>query len=140
MSFPDSLKRKAELLVKAKRKAGGSMKLKDALDKMARLSGYESWRELMRQSHEDESYARGTGVFPHHWCKTHDEALGVLWENGGVLLPYRKQFFVCRLEHIHGLGIAKDDPDLALVGNDWSAPKDAEALKRLNAKIRKHGR
>src|SRR4051812_22794486 len=117
MSFTDKLKRKAELLVKAKRRAGAPIQLKTALDTMARLSGYASWRELKSRPHEDELYARSTGVFPHHWCKTHEEALSVLWENGGVLLPYRKQFFVCRLEHLEGLGIAKGDPDLGLVGS-----------------------
>lgn len=137
MSRIESLKVKAKLLVKAKKKAGQPIPLKEALDKVAKLSGYPSWRELRRSSPENDFYWKGSGSVPNHWCKSHGEAQRVLEQNGGFLIPYLKQFFVCQGDFVEGLGISLKDPDLSAVGPDWASPRDKQALDRLNAKIKK---
>ena len=137
MSRVEALKTKAKLLVKAKKKAGIPYLLKDALNKVALLSGYGSWRELRKAMPENEFYWRGSAGSPNHWCKTHGEARKVLEKNGGFLVPYRHQYFVCQEDYVKGLGIKLNDPDLLAVGRDWSMPQDAGALVRLNAKIKK---
>ncbi|MGH7739164.1 MAG: hypothetical protein ACREL1_03360 [bacterium] len=135
MTRLEKLRLKAKLLVKAKKKNGTSLKLKDALNKIARLSGHSSWRELRRASGEKDLYARATGSFPNYWCKTYEEAKTLHLQQGGFLLPYLGQFFVCQADHVEGLGIPLDDPDLALTGSDWASPKDSKALSRIDDKI-----
>ncbi len=137
ISTVERFKVRAKLLVKAKKKSGTPFRLKDALDTIARASGFASWRELRNASHGEDLYSRSTGVFLNHWCKTYAEACDVLKKHGGVLFPYGKQFFVSPVEHLEGLGISRDDADLALVGNDWVQPKNREAFNRLNERIRK---
>ena len=104
MPHLEKLKLKAKLLVKAKKKNGEPFSLKDALNKIARLSGHSSWRELRRSPAEKDLYWRPTGSIPNHWCKTYEEAKALHLKNGGFLLPYRWQFFVSQPDYIEGLG------------------------------------
>lgn len=138
MSPIDKLKLKAKILVKAKKRSGISVRLKDALNIVARYLGFRSWRELRRNGMETELYIKATGITSNLWCKTYSEAQVVQKQYGGFLLPYRKQYFVCSIEYIKELGISPDDLDLVLAGNDWANPKDSDALRRLNKKIKSH--
>ncbi len=133
----NSLKIRAKLLQKLKKKSGQSMQLKDALQSVAKASGYSSWRELSANFEETEIFN------PHQWSSqwktwyaSHHEALTHLQSVDGYLLPYRKQFFVCDIDYVEALGISANDIDLLAIGRDWSKPQDQVAWKRVVEKIR----
>ena len=137
MSRIEKLKAKARLLQKAKKKAGIPFKLKDALDAVARPLGFASWRDLMERSRNYDLYTQRSSAFLNHWLKTYEEAQLILRREGGFLLPFGNQFFLCQAEYLECLGVQKDDPDLILAGNDWICPENRDALHRLNEKIRR---
>ncbi|MES2965214.1 MAG: hypothetical protein V4760_15115 [Bdellovibrionota bacterium] len=133
----ESLKIKAKLLQKAKKKIGQTLQLKDALDKIAQLSGFPNWRELKTVTEETEIFVPSpSSAFWKTWYASYEEALAHLAKGEGFLLPYRKQFFICDIHWIEHLGIAASDTDLALVGRNWVEPLDREAMARLVKKIR----
>jgi hypothetical protein len=133
----ESLKIKAKLLQKAKRKIGQTLQLKDALDKIARLSGFPNWRELKEVTEETELFLPSpSSAYWKTWYASYEEALAHLEKGDGFLLPYRKQFFICDTHWIAELGVSADDADLALVGRNWAEPKDRAAWERVLAKIR----
>jgi len=139
----ESLKVKAKLLQKAKKRAGVTLQLKDALDKVARLAGFPNWRELKAVSDETEIFCSvQASAFWKTWYASYEEALAHLEKTPDhFLLPYRKQFFVCEIHWIEHLGIPANDADLAKVGRNFVEPKDREAMTRLVKRIKaKHAR
>ena len=133
-----SLKIKAKLLQKAKKKAGKPVPLKDALHLLATHAGYPSWRAL-KESVEKTVDLRPVqaSAYWNTWYATHEEARRHVDAGGGYLLPFERQFFVCDINYVEALGVTKDDPDLALVGVDWTMPADQSAWIRLLEKIKK---
>jgi hypothetical protein len=132
----DSLKIKAKLLQKAKKKAGIEFPLKDAYGVLAKTAGYSSWKEMK------DTYELADVLNPPKWSAlwkiwfgSKEEALLHFNDPGQFLIPYQKQFFICDVNYIRALGIADDDVDLKLVGTDWSAPKDKKAWERLLKKL-----
>lgn len=136
----ESLKIKAKLLQKAKRRNGKPFALKDAFALIAEAAGFSSWRdmkntldvhELLRPPHASALWSV--------WYGSYEEAKKHLQEQdeGGFLLPYQKQFFICDTNYIANLGIELDDSDLQKVGANWVEPKNAAAWQRLLAKIAK---
>lgn len=72
-----------------------------------------------------------------HWCRDYQEAQQVLAEQGGYLLPYKKQFVVVQKAYLEALGLDADDPLWATLDNNW-CQGDQEvrlhlALKRVLA-------
>lgn len=68
------------------------------------------------------------------WFTSYEEARAFLENEGGYLLPYKRQFFITEGEGIRELGLDPNDPDWALIGWDWVQPKDSDAWERLNQK------
>ncbi|WPU65040.1 hypothetical protein [Peredibacter starrii] len=136
----DSLKIKAKLLQKAKKKQGKEIALKDAYAIIAKTAGYPSWKEM-----KDE-YEAADVLNPPKWSaqwKTwfanKEEALKHLTPDS-YLIPYRKECFICDANYISALGILPDDPDLSRVGHDWTSPQDSLAWTRLVTKIKNRGK
>lgn len=131
----ESLKIKAKLLQKAKKKVGIQFPLKDALATLAKTAGYASWKEMK------DDYELADLLNPPRWSalwkvwfSNKEEALKHLTPES-YLLPYRSQYFICDLNYLSALGISADDSDLLKVGKDWSAPLDKEGWKRLKEKL-----
>jgi hypothetical protein len=88
----------------------------------------------------DEStlwYSDKLDVYLNRWFAKYEEARGSLDSEGGYLLPYRHQFFVCEFGAINALGLDADDPDWKKIGCDCVKPVDLEAYERLSEKRRK---
>ena len=116
----------------------GGVRLKHALDVVAREAGHASWAALKQHAdthrESDRFYPAPTGAL-NHWFRTWEEARAHLDRAGGYLLPYRHQFFVCGPLHIVSLGLFTDDPDWERIGFDAARPADPEAWERLRAQL-----
>ncbi|MEZ4871083.1 MAG: glyoxalase superfamily protein [Bdellovibrionales bacterium] len=133
----ESLKIKAKLLQKSKKKNGKPIQLKEAFEILAKASGYSNWR-AMKESVDQYSLFRPQGVslpYWNNWYSSYEEAKQHQKKNSDYLIPYEQQFFLCGIDYIEALGIDRNDPDLALVGYDWFAPQDKDAFQRIKAKI-----
>ncbi len=108
-------------------------KLKHALTVISVERGYGSWRALKvsLQTAGPAMYAGELDVFLNRWFASYEDARASLEKEGGFLLPYGHQFFVCEESAIRGLGLDPDDPDWELAGYDWIRPRDQQAWARL---------
>jgi hypothetical protein len=79
-------------------------------------------------------YPRTLDVFLNRWFASYEDARESLRSEGGYLLPYRHQFFVCQAEAIRAMGLEPDDPDWERINFDGARPVDAEAYERLHEK------
>jgi hypothetical protein len=79
-------------------------------------------------------YPRRLDVFLNRWFANYEEARRSLLDEGGYLLPYKHQFFVCQAEAIQAMGLEPDDPDWERINWDGARPADAEAYQRLSEK------
>lgn len=139
LSRLESLKIKAKLLQKAKRKSGQEIPLKQAFEIIARSAGFGSWREMKEILEETEHFN------PAHWSAqwklwfaSYEEALRELDKQPGTyLLPYQKHFFLCDENYLSSFGLKPDHADLMKVGRNWVEPKDPEAWQRLLKIIKK---
>lgn len=136
LSSLESLKIKAKLLQKSKKKKGIEIQLKEAFQIIAKAAGFESWRELSSNFEETDLFN------PSHWSAQWkvwfgnlDDARAQL-EEDKFLLPYHKQFFICDIHYIKALGISENDSDLKLIGHDWTRPQNKAAWSRVLARIR----
>jgi hypothetical protein len=73
-------------------------------------------------------------VFLNRWFTTYEEARRVLESEGGYLLPYKQQFFVCEAPAVKAMGLDPDDPDWHKIGRDCVRPADEQAYRRLREK------
>ncbi len=73
-------------------------------------------------------------VFLNRWFTSYEEARRVLDSEGGYLLPYKRQFFVCEAPAIKAMGLDPEDPDWERVGRDGARPADEQAYQRLREK------
>lgn len=137
MSRINSLKIKAKLLQKLKRKSGKEIRLKEAYQIIAQSAGYTSWRSMKESVDRHAAFRPPNTALPYwnNWYSTYEEAKSHMKQGSDFLIPYEDQYFLCGLDYIIALGIPEDDEDLGLVGNDWFAPKDFEALDRLVKKV-----
>lgn len=134
----ESLKTRAKLLQKAKNRNGSPMRLKDALDKIASLSGFENWRDLKHTLDANDIFLQhgkaGPQGFP--WFKSYEEACAYREKTNGILIPYQKDFFVADDDYLKAFGLDSQNEDLKKVGRNWAEPRDAEAWQRLLKKLR----
>lgn len=107
----------------------------DAQQVVALARGFVSWHALLEAAlpslvslpmHSDRM-----APYLNRWFTDYEEAAASLLRDGGLLLPYRKQFFVAVREALGELGLDHDDPDWARIGWDWVRPRDPEAHLRL---------
>lgn len=104
------------------------IKRKHALAVIAVEKGFKSWIELKSQL----PFIRGG--FLNQWFASYPEAKSYLQSEGGFLLPFKKQFFICDANYITELGFDADDNDWKLIGYDWAQPDNKEAWQRLYKK------
>ena len=112
------------------------VRLKHALALIAEERGYPSWTELKAALEHAEWegaawYAQGMDVFLNRWFTTHQAARAERDEQGGYLLPYRNQYFICPPDAVRLLGLDPNDPDWERIGWDCARPGDREAFERL---------
>ncbi len=117
------------------------VRLKHALAVIAQESGYASWGALKAAlesaaPRSESWYARGMDAFLNRWFSSYEEARASLEAEGGYLLPYRSQFFVCGADAIRLLGLDPADPDWERIGCDCVRPADQEACVRLRDRRR----
>jgi hypothetical protein len=79
-------------------------------------------------------HTRGFDALLNRWFATYDEARASLEREGGFLLPYGRQFFICEAEGIRLLGLDPADRDWERLGWDWVKPRDRDAWLRLREK------
>ena len=117
-----------------------NVKLKHALAIIALEEGYGSWRELKvsadatAEATSLEMYDPRMDTFLNRWFVSYGDARTSLEKEGGFLLPYKNQFFVCEDGAIKMLGLDPEDPDWELIGRDWVKPRDRKAWLRLAGK------
>lgn len=135
----ESLKTRAKLLQKSKAKNGEQIQLKEALNKIANLSGFENWRDLKHTLEVNDLLInpRGRGPQTLPWFKSYEEALAFRDKSDGILVPYQKDFFVADEDYLKALNLDAQDPDLLKVGRNWAAPKDKAAWERLLQRMTK---
>lgn len=104
------------------------IKRKHALAVIAFEKGFPSWADLKCQL----PFIKGG--FLNFWFANYAEAKAKQQADGGYLLPYQKQFFVCDEAYIANLGFDAADPDWKKIGFDWARPASQEAWKRLYRK------
>jgi hypothetical protein len=104
------------------------MKRKHALTVIALEKGFKSWADLKTQL----PFIRGG--FLNHWFATYEEAKIFQNKNGGFLLPYRGQFFICDGNYIRNLGFNPQDEDWDRIGYDWARPRNRDAWQQLSKK------
>jgi hypothetical protein len=107
--------------------------LKHALTVIAVEHGYASWIELKdaTKTARPPMYAGEMDVFLNRWFVSYAEARASLEAEGGFLIPYRNQFFVCEESAIRVLGLDPEDTDWERIGHDWVTPRDRQAWRRL---------
>ncbi len=136
----ESLKTRAKLLQKSKQKNGQDLKLKEALNKVAQLSGFDNWRDLKQTLEVNDvllsTHHAGPQTVP--WFKSYEEAKAFRDKTNGILVPYQKDFFVADEDYLKALNLDSQDTDLLKTGRNWAEPKDDQAwqslLKRIQTK------
>ena len=107
----------------------------DALAVVALAHGFVSWAAVLESClpglrsvmmHSDRM-----APYLNRWFAGYEEAAASLRDEGGYLLPYRKQFFITVHDAIREIGLDPDDPDWERIGFDWVRPRDVEAHLRL---------
>ena len=136
VSTIESLRIKAKLLQKSKALAGNPVALKDAYAIIARTAGYHSWQEMKATVEAHEILRPKNFSLTTTWYSQYDEGKAHILANGGYLMPYQKQYFVCEASYLSALGLDLSDPDIEKVGHDWTSPRDGAAYDRLLKKIR----
>lgn len=125
--------------------ARAQVRLKHALAVVALEHGHASWLALKESAEAleptprvaeqgREMYERGLEALLNRWFASYEDARASLAEQGGFLLPFDRQFFICEAEGIKALGLNPDDPDWERIGFDWAQPRDPEAWQRLKDK------
>jgi hypothetical protein len=116
------------------------LQLKQALAAVAEDAGFPTW--LAAKTGLDgrdpglPMWDQTLAPLLSRWFARYDEARASREREGGYLLPYKNQFFVCESEAVRLLGLSPDDPDWERIGHDWVQPKDLAALARLREKRR----
>jgi hypothetical protein len=139
----DELKVRARVRLNRARREGqaGASRLRDALHEVAREAGFADWEHARHvlSGHaalgEDMGsfwHVAGTGILLHIWFSSHAEAQAVLRQEGGFLLPYRRQCFIVQVPFIEALGLDAQHAAWDAIGYDLVAGYGAEALWALS--------
>jgi hypothetical protein len=132
----NSLKIKAKLLQKAKKRAGLEFALKDAFELLARSAGYPGWREYKEALERHEALRPPSSAMWHVWYGSYDEAKAHLDQHSGYLVPFEKHFFIADEHYLTALGLDPADPDIGAVGRDWANPADNRAWQAVLKKLK----
>ncbi len=119
--------------------------LKHALAIVAQEAGFSGWAAL-KGAHGGVDFAEffaapGLGDSLNVWFAAYDEARAFHAANGGLLLPYRRHYFVSSLALLDRLGFESGHADWAAIGYDFARPVSAAAHARIKAALeRRFGR
>ncbi len=102
------------------------IKHKHALAVVALENGFTSWADLKMQINLI------VGGFINKWFANYVQAKIEQQQQGGFLLPYKNQFFICEAAYIERLGLNPNDPDWQAIGWDWANPTDKKSWQRLH--------
>lgn len=101
------------------------LKRKHALEVISFEKGFDSWATLKLQ------IGLIKGGFLNHWFSTYAEAKAYQQMEGGFLLPYKKQFFVCQADYISALSLNPGSPEWAHIDFDGGKPEHQTILRRI---------
>ena len=107
---------------------------KHALKAIALQNGFESWNDLKANCEQviANTFVKAyVGGHLNKWFAHYEEAKSEHNRNGGYLLPYKHQFFICDADYIVMLGLDPNDQDWVLIGFDWAKPTNIKAWQRL---------
>jgi hypothetical protein len=114
-------------------------RLKHALAVVAQEAGFAGWAALKAAQSGldfDEFFgAPGLGDSLNVWFATYDEAQAFHRLNGGVLLPYRRHYFVSSMALLERLGFEAGHADWAAIGCDFARPASPAAHARIKAAL-----
>lgn len=132
-----------ELLKLAK---GHQVQLKHCQHYVARNMGFSDWLHAsqilacagsLEGDYGSFWYQDRCATSLNHWCRHLPEAKQVMAQFGGVILPYKTQFFVATLAHFTNLGMYYDEALWQRVQGNWidgdCGVRQALALQRINA-------
>lgn len=104
------------------------IKRKHALAVIAIEKRFKSWADLKCQL----PFIRGG--FLNQWFAIYAEAKSYQKLNGGFILPFKNQIFICDADYINHLGFDAEDQDWKLIEYDWICPANQDAWHRLYKK------
>ena len=107
------------------------IKLKHALAVVAFEKGFRSWLDLKMQL----NFIIGGHL--NLWFSNYEEAVSYLKSNGGFLLPYKTQYFICDASYLKRIGFDPKDSDWQKIGFNVAVPADTKAWERLYSKWKK---
>ncbi len=97
------------------------LKLKHALLVIALENGCNSWTMLRDKIiKEDCLYYGNWSAIMNHWFARYEEAKDFQTANGGYLLQYRKDYFICEEAFIEQLGLSNFKQEWEAIGYDWT--------------------
>ena len=113
--------------------------LKHALAVVAQEAGFAGWAALKQAGtgldFNEFFAAPGFGDTLNVWFSTYEEARAFHLVNGGVLLPYRRHYFVTSMAMLERLGFEAGHADWAAIGHDFARPVSAAAHARIKAAL-----
>lgn len=108
---------------------------RDAHDVVALEAGFAGWSHLLAHCLPElmrvTMHVDAMNATLNRWFADYAAAAASRRREGGVLLPYRRQFVVVALDTVRELGLDPRDPDWQRIGFDWVRPLDPEARLRL---------
>ena len=118
------------------------IKRKQVLNIIALEYGFDDWAalkgriELESQLDFVTFFCRnGTGGFLNHWFTSYAEAKAYQQSHGGVLLPYKHQYFVATKSYLEKFGFEKGDADWRAIDYDWVNPASNSAKVTIIQKL-----
>jgi hypothetical protein len=113
--------------------------LKHALAVVAREAGFAGWSDLKsaRTGLDFSEFFAAPGLVDsvNAWFATYDEAKAFHAANSGVLLPYRRHYFVTSSALLGRLGFEAGHADWAAIGYDFARPASDAAHARIKAAL-----
>lgn len=142
LALVEELKVRARVQLNRARREGqaGGVRLRDTLHEVARAQGFTDWEHArlvlsgMAVPGEDMGsfwHVPRTGILLNLWFSSHDEALAVLQQHDGYLLPYRRQCFIVQSPFIEALGMDPLDSAWSATGRDLVAAYGTPAWRTL---------
>ncbi|WP_196140782.1 hypothetical protein [Aliikangiella sp. G2MR2-5] len=130
------------------KKSGNPIQLKHCQNYIAQHYGFDDWLHARRVLEcENQQLLQDYGTFWYssrcssllnHWCNTYREALELLNQHGGFLLPYKNQFIVVENNFLEALGMPGCEELWHALANNWcqgdSDIRRQLAFKRVSVK------
>ncbi|TQV72329.1 hypothetical protein FLL45_19115 [Aliikangiella marina] len=115
-----------------------TVKRKQVLNLIALENGFANWQALKSRVELETALdfqtffcRHGLGGYLNHWFTNYAEAKAHQNAYGGILLPYRQQFFVTPINFLDKLGFDQSDEEWRAIGFDWVVPKSNRAKLRI---------